>query len=74
MTPYKNKRTMLTIGHYYTCPCCGEAFDPKDAEIDYPDIYLECECGYELSDDFYNDIMELHIAKQNDIAEAQNEH
>jgi DNA-directed RNA polymerase subunit RPC12/RpoP len=44
--------------NYYTCPVCGAEFDPYEAYIEYPDAYLECECGYELSQDFYDDLIE----------------
>lgn len=47
---------------YYSCPECGAEFNPKEADIDIPDVYLQCECGYELSQDFYDDIMENYIS------------
>lgn len=56
---------------YYTCPQCGLEFDPKDAEIDFPDVFLECDCGYELSADFGDDIREDYIVKLNERLEGE---
>lgn len=56
--------------NYYTCPHCGQGFDPKEADVEYPDVYLECECGYDLAFNFGNDILELWMSKQTDRLEG----
>ena len=69
--PDKQVDSMLS---HYTCPNCDQEFDPKEAEIEYPDVYLECDsCFYGLADDFGNDLLELWMAKNADRMENQDE-
>ena len=54
----------------YVCPSCGQEFDPKEGFIEYPDVYLECDCGYDLAIDFRDDILELWMANKIDRMEG----
>ena len=65
-----DKQVDAMITPYYSCPSCGQEFDPKEGFVEFPDVYLECNCGYDLAMDFSNDILELWMANKIDRMEG----
>ena len=51
------------------CPNCGREIDLNEAEVEYPDVYFECECGENLSEHFSETILINYLTKYEDYGE-----
>ena len=51
------------------CPECGMKIDLSEADVEYPDVTLECECGANLADTFYETILDRILIKAENAGE-----